>query len=45
MSEESKEATKEYLGSIKSHIDVNNRMMGSPLTDIPVRVIFNLTGE
>ena len=45
MSEESKYATREYLNSIRSHIDVNNQMMGSPLTDIPVRVIYNLTGE
>ena len=45
MSEESKEGVKKFLSSIRSHIDFNNNMIGTPLTDIPKRVIYNMTGD
>lgn len=45
MSEEAKEAVKDYLSSIQAHIDANGNMLASPFTDIPIKVIFNLTGD
>ena len=45
MSEEAKEGVKKFLSSIRSHIDFNNNMIGTPLTDIPKRVIYNMTGD
>lgn len=45
MSEEAKDSVKNYLNSVKAHIDFNNNMIGSPLTDIPKRVIYNMTGD
>lgn len=45
MSSEAIEATKSYLSSMQAHIDTNGNMFGSPLTDIPVRVAYNLAGD
>ena len=45
LSNEAIEETKHYLDSMNAHIDPNNKMIATPLTDIPVRVIFNLTSR
>lgn len=45
MSEEAKEQTAKYLNSMQAHIDVNGRMIGSPLVDNVKRIIFNMTGD
>lgn len=45
MSEEAKEDTKKYLNSLTAHIDVDGRMIASPLVDPIKRIIYNMTGE
>lgn len=45
MSEEAKEDTKKYLNSLTAHIDVDGKMIASPLVDPIQRIIYNMTGE
>lgn len=45
LSEEAIQNINDYMNSINYHISTNNKMLGSPLSDIPVRVIYSLTGD
>lgn len=44
-SEESKEAVFGYLNSMQAHVNANGDLIGNPFTDIPIKVIYNLSGD